>query len=303
MSTTAAPTTTPALPLTPGLRRVLTGVVLVAVVLGVASGANSLVQVMARHTSTLPVRTYTDVRSVRIEADAGDVTVRQGPAGSSVRVRERVTRGIGEPRRQQIVTDAGQLRLVDDCQWWNQSCAVSYDVTVPRGTTVGTLSSSSGDVRVTGVRTDQRVRLATDSGSIRTDGLRAPSVSADADSGDVDLARVVAPTVTARSDSGDVRLRDVRSRTIEASTDSGELLGYVPVPPRLLSLRSDSGGAQAYVPVGAYRIDARTDSGSVSNDEAVRNDPRAERRIVMRSDSGDVDYQANRRDNGYPPVR
>ena len=111
-----------------------------------------------------------------------------------------------------------------------------------------TAGSSNGDV--TGTRLGGEAQLTTDNGSVEGVDLTSDDVVGSSSNGDVELEMARAP------------------RSVRAESDNGDVVVIVPRGSEL------------------YAVDATTDNGDAAT--PIRTDPSARRRIVARSDNGDV---------------
>ncbi len=238
----------------------------VGAVLGIVTvlyGAVLLLDLLARseRTTTRPLGT---VRALVVDVGSGEVLVRatDGPARL---VAEEVDGLLGGPGLTVARRADGAVAVRSDCPWLSPaSCGVTASVEVPRGAAV-TVRIGSGDVRVRGV---------------------GGGVSARTGSGDVELERVAGGRAVVRTGSGSVRASGLAVRRASADTGSGDVdLGFA-APPASVLAETGSGDVTLAVPDVPFRIDASTGSGDQDLD--VRQDPRAARRLVLRTGSGDV---------------
>ncbi|QYC42373.1 hypothetical protein Nocox_23850 [Nonomuraea coxensis DSM 45129] len=191
-----------------------------------------------------------DVTGLRVEVDSGTVEL-VGADRRGVRVTERLTWRKHKPETSHEVR-GGTLDLVHGCPATfglgaiGGECEVSYRVEVPKGVRAE-VGSDSGDLTLSGLSGE--VRVSSDSGTIRAEGLAGGRVTATSDSGDVTLAFTAQPDqVTTENDSGRTVVR---------------------------------------VPAGPYRVEAETDSGDKRITAAA--DASARRSIKVSSDSGDLE--------------
>jgi hypothetical protein len=178
---------------------------------------------------------------------------------------------------------SGKLLTLDGTACDSYACAVSFAVTVPRGTSV-TLSTAGGDVIVSGTadtRVDSgggnvyaaglrgRLSVSTGSGSLVVNGLDGP-LSVDASGGSVDANALATPTATVITGGGDA------------------WLGFA-VAPGAVMTSTDGGGALIAVPAGPYALTA--DSGGGPQAIAVATDPAARRAISVASGGGSLQVE------------
>ncbi|MFG2818785.1 DUF4097 family beta strand repeat-containing protein [Kitasatospora sp. NPDC048365] len=180
------------------------------------------------------------VRVLVVEGSTGDIEVVGG--GDAVSVTERQEYRGAAPQTRHRVED-GTLTLSYSCG----DCSVDYRVRVPEGTVVR-LSSSTGDVRVSGLA--GAVDAQTGTGSVEASGLGPASVRLESGTGDVVASFRAAPReVTASSSTGDVRVVVPGGQPYAVDADSGA--GDVRVD------LARSAGAER-------RISARTGAGDVT---------------------------------------
>jgi hypothetical protein len=157
--------------------------------------------------------------------------------------------------------------------------SISYEVAVPVNTVVQA-HSGSGDVEVTGVRSDVqahsgsgeirlrdlggRVNVQTGSGNIQAQNVTAP-FSGQTGSGDIEASLTGAGDVDVHTGSGTIRVKGIRGG-VQAHTGSGDVEadGDVTGPWRL---HSGSGTVRmALGPSGGFNLDVHTSSGSIHSD-------------------------------------
>jgi Putative adhesin len=208
--------------------------------------------------------TRTTARRLVISIDAGDLTLRPGPAG---RVTEQRT--LTWKTKPPVVTESvahGTLTITARCPAGQAgACAAGLTLTVPPGVTVSA-RVTSGDVSATGLR--GAVRLAAVHGSLRLSRLSGPLQLNTAGGGIVGEA-LTATRVSARAAAGDIAL------------------AFTAVP-AAVSAASDAGDVSIDVPrlAGGYRVRAATLAGDRA--VSVGTDPRSPDAIVATSDAGDV---------------
>jgi hypothetical protein len=200
---------------------------------------------------------------IRYDPKAG--VIQQGPNGDGLPAMAAVS---------------GKLLTLDGTACDSYACAVSFAVTVPRGTTIA-LSTTGGDVIVSGTA-DTRVdsgggnvyaaglrgplRVSTGGGSLMVNGLDGP-LSADTAGGSVDANALATPAATVITGGGDA------------------WLGFA-VAPGAVMTSTDGGGALIAVPAGPYALTA--DSGGGPQAITVATDPAARRAISVASGGGSL---------------
>lgn len=126
-----------------------------------------------------------DVLAVRVELDAGNVTVNAG--GSSIHV-GRTLRGAASLATTQRVVD-GILRIEARCETL-LPCSADIALTVPLGIAVD-VRTGEGDVRVVGLDSDVSIEVG--DGNVVGEGLLGATVRVQAGWGDARLAFTVRP--------------------------------------------------------------------------------------------------------------
>jgi len=201
---------------------------------------------------------------VEVSSDAGDVRV-FGDAESTVRVTIRLREGlVGVDREARV--EGRRLVLRSDCpDLLATFCDARYEVHVPPDVEV-VARSEQGDASVSGV--DGGAVVESTNGDVGGDRL----------GGDVRLS----------TRNGDVQGTALDAATLQADSRNGDVDVDLAQPPSRLTAGSNNGNVVVRLPNGSemYAVDATTDNGELST--AVRTDPEGRRRIVARSDNGDV---------------
>jgi len=179
---------------------------------------------------------------IRIDTE-GDIRIAVG-TDTDVQVVERLRYGTKRPQVEETAGPDG-LTLRGSCPWYNSNCSVDVAVTVPANLIVDA-HSSAGDISVSGVT--GQLTLNSSAGNVRATGIRSDQVRAESSAGDVELSFDEAPSdVYARSSAGDVTVRlppEAGGYRVDASTSAGERDVDVPVDPaspRRISARSSAG--------------------------------------------------------------
>ncbi|WP_405105409.1 DUF4097 domain-containing protein [Micromonospora sp. NBC_01405] len=218
------------------------------------------------------------VARVVVRQGSGDVTVRgTGPTGE-VRVK-RVLRYHGAQPDTRHEVHGDELVLDTDC---GRRCSVSYDVTVPPGTTVRG-EGGSGDINLSKVGA---VELRLGSGNMYIDGAAGP-VRAETGSGNVEVDDVPGAAIL-RAGSGNITGRGL-SGQVDAETGSGDVDVELSAPASARA-HADSGNVDLVVPAGRYRV--RSSVGSGDTDLGVPDDPAAPLLIDVAAGSGNVTVSA-----------
>lgn len=172
------------------------------------------------------------VTEVSVQLSNGNITIAAGPAGQVA-----VTRLLRWTSARPVIDehwDQGELDISQDCPTglFEQTCSVSYQITVPPGVPLN-LTTSSGNVTTTGIRSTN-VQASTGSGDIWLDFATAPTqVNAQTSSGDVTVKvpRGASYVVVANADNGlpDLGVPDAPGspRSITAQSSNGDVtIGY-----------------------------------------------------------------------------
>lgn len=249
----------------PRVRRAWLVVGSVAVVALMAFGTVEVVGLLAREESTVREDVAAaGIDAVEVSSDDGDVRV-IGDAETSIRVVIRLREGWRRVERE-VRVDRGRLILSASCPSFSGPfCNADFEVHVPPGVTV-VATSRNGDAVVSDV--DGGATLTSENGHVEATRLGG-SVRLTTDNGDVIGSDLTASATTAVSSNGDVSVSFERS-------------------PRTALAQSDNGDVEVIVPRGdeMYAVDATTDNGEART--PIRTDPDGSRRVVARSDNGDV---------------
>ena len=200
------------------------------------------------------------VRTLVVSVRAGDVHVTGG--GGRVAVTEHITYRHAVPATSHRVR-AGTLTLASNCPTL-ETCAVGYDIRVPRGLTV---------------------RISAAAGSIRLDGL-AGRVTAHTNAGGVDLREVSGP-VAVSSHAGSVTARGLASPTATLRSSAGSIDATFTAVPAAVTATTTVGSVTVRVPGSAsYAVHASTSVGSTSI--RVPRDPRSAHTITASTRTGSL---------------
>ena len=222
------------------------GVVITVTVL--ASGSFSLWYLTAFKPSVnsqIQTVSYTgQPRSIAIQLDSGDITLRPGPAGQI-----RVTRAMGWTGAKPVVDehwDGQKLRIQQHCpqQVFTRVCRVFYRISVPPGVTIDA-TTDSGTITATGLA--GVLNLTSLAGDVDVSGARSPEVLASTDAGDIVIGFDAAPDfVKALTYQGDVTVKvpPGASYNVQPVADAGSVRVSVTTDQsarRFISATSDSG--------------------------------------------------------------
>jgi hypothetical protein len=204
------------------------------------------------------------VQRVEVRVDVGWIVVR-GHEGSTISGTRHLSSGFSAPQVDESV-QGDTLRISAECRdpaFW--ACAVSYELSVPRGVAVD-VHSRSGHVSVEGL--DGRVVAGSDAGPVLAHDLGG-EVDLRSSAGPIDGFELHASRLSARSSAGGVNLSFVE-------------------PPGSLTARSSAGTVNIGVPRrGApYRVEASSSTGGAFVD--VDTDPASDRVISATTSAGMV---------------
>ena len=248
-------------PLTPGRRAALSiGVPLLLVSIA-WNGAT--VAALAGRTTTSTTRDYAGTgQAFAVDAGHADVTVGPSPDGG-VHLTTTMRFSFQPPTVSQT-RDINGVHLSSDCPWYEETCSISYALTVP--------PSYAVDVR-------------TSDGNVSATGLTGP-VTLTTGAGDVTVSHVTGE-VTLAASAGDIAGRELEGGgRVTARTAAGDVNLEFRAPPLSVTATSAAGNVTVRVPPADYRMQATTTAGNVR--VTVPNSPGADRTITAVSTAGDV---------------
>lgn len=252
----------------------------------VAIGALALLDEVSQDKRTT-TRSLGEVRSIDLVADEGDVEIRTAP-GREATLRVVEEHGLfGGPDVN--VSDAnGRVRLDSDCfaLVFGNSCSVKWILSVPRGTPIRT-ETGSGDVALYDV--EGAVGIDTGSGDVEVRGASATTMRLDTSSGDISGSGVRARELVARTGSGDIELPGLAVPRVALDTGSGDIEVRAASALDELIAETGSGDVVIAAPGGPYAVS--TETGSGDEDISIATDPAAERRMSLKTGSGDVEVR------------
>jgi DUF4097 and DUF4098 domain-containing protein YvlB len=202
-----------------------------------------------------------NVDRIELAVSAADVEI-TGSDVDRIQVHERIRHWFGAPD-QTFHVDGDTLTLDDEgCGW---GCDVEYAIQVPTGTTVSG-TAASGSVELENVAgADVRVQ----SGTIAVERISGDLVLRTS-SGDIEGEQLAGRSVDVRASSGDIELELTDPRTVHAEASSGDV--------------------QLTVPDFPYQLTTSASSGDVETGD-IRQDAGAERRLDVRTSSGDIELE------------
>jgi hypothetical protein len=204
--------------------------------------------------------TYTvtdEVTAVRLELDAGSVTLRGADTPAEIHVERRVDYAGDYPEDDTHRVEDGVLVLAG-C---GRHCAASYTLDLPAGLPVtGETSHGSIDLTATG------------------------TVDVRSSNGSITLTDVAAPVV-ARTSNGRISGTGLRGDGVDVETSNGSIEIALGTPQDVRAV-TDNGSVRVTVPDGSYRVRAETDNGGT--DVSVPHDPDGEFEIDAESSNGRV---------------
>jgi hypothetical protein len=202
----------------------------------VGLGSLTVVSQFFRRTSTETTTTTVteQVHQVVARTDIGDVSVHEGDPGQPLVIRRILTWSFNRPTAE-VAQHGSRVEIVGRCPTIGFSfghCAVNFDVTLPRGTSV-VLTSQTGDVTASGI--GGTLEATTDTGNVDLRDLRSERVTATSSTGDVAVTLLTAPrSVRTGTSTGDVRVRvpaDGTAYQVTANTSVGDRTVHVPTDP------------------------------------------------------------------------
>jgi len=244
-------------------RRPLTAVTALALAAGITATAlaacSSSVRSLHQPTNNYSVRGH--VQTVVVTNDVGDVQV-SGVSTGTVSVVEHMTfRDLAPVTRHQV--SGGTLHLTGICPA-AEICSVSYDITVPRATSV---------------RVTDRV------GSIRVDSLSG-QLTAHTQAGKIDLD-AVSGAVEASTDAGTISGQALTAPRATLQVSAGAIDAAFAAPPAAITATTSVGAVTLRVPGNvSYRVDASATVGAV--EVSVTRSAGASREITASTRTGAI---------------
>src|SRR5581483_5546637 len=228
--------------------------------------------------------------NLQVLTRSGDITVRNGPAGTvkisgKIHVEDSWFSGrrqddVNEVEKTPPIHQEGNNIHVDYLNY--HGISVDYEITVPADTTLHA-QSGSGDQRIEGLTgavdlesgsgdmmlrdLSREVRLRTGSGNVEAHNISAP-FTAEAGSGDIRLDEKDAGDVHVHTGSGNIEIRGVNGG-LRAESGSGDV-EVSGINKGEWTVRTSSGDVDLQLPSdAAFDLDATAGSGSVVVDRPV----------------------------------
>lgn len=201
------------------------------------------------------------LRTLVVNAHVGSVHV-TGSGSGQVQVTERISfRGTAPSTTHRV--SAGTVTLDSRCPAL-ETCAVSYDITVPRAMTV---------------------RVTSNVGEIRLRSLSG-QVTAHTNAGNIDLGSVSGP-VEATGHAGSIRGQDLSSPRATLHSSAGTIDVTFSAAPATVTATSDIGSVTLRVP-GSVPYNVTTSVGVGSTDVGVSRSPASPHAITASTRTGSV---------------
>ncbi|MEV7026365.1 DUF4097 family beta strand repeat-containing protein [Kitasatospora sp. NPDC093558] len=197
------------------------------------------------------------ITAVRLDTDAGNVTVEGKPGATQVSVHRSVEYAHDRPGGTTRVEN-GTL-VLGGC---GDDCSVSYTVEAPAGLPISG-GASAGDVRLSRVG---EVSVHTSAGGITLDDVGGP-VDAHTSSGTIVGTALRGDRIEARTSNGDIRLTPGTAQDVTAKTSNGAITVTLPAAGYHVSTATSHGNIRVGVaddPTGRYRLDLTTSNGDIT---------------------------------------
>jgi hypothetical protein len=198
------------------------------------------------------------VSSVRIDNQAGSVTVRGDSGDKKVSVHRTVRYRGDKPGGKSYELTDGKLTL-HGC---GSECAVSYTVSVPEGMPVNG-ANTAGSVHLSDVGA---VDVTTSSGAVQLERVHG-EIHVESSDGAVTGSALAAPRIDARTSNGMINLADTVQPDVTAKTNNGAITLTVPNKRYQVSTTTSIGARRIGVtsdPNADHRLDLRTSNGAVT---------------------------------------
>ncbi|MFJ4593500.1 MULTISPECIES: DUF4097 family beta strand repeat-containing protein [unclassified Kitasatospora] len=202
--------------------------------------------------------TVTDkITGIRLDSDAGEVTVRGKAGATQAAVHRNITYRSGKPGASTRVD--GGLLVLGGC---GRNCSVDYTVELPPGLPI-TGGTSAGGIKLTQVGD---VSVHTSSGDITLDDVAGP-VDVRTNNGEIKGTSLKGDRVSAKTDNGGIKLTPGKAQNITAKTSNGEINVTMPTASYHVTASTDLGEKHIGVqndPNGQYKLDLGTNIGEIT---------------------------------------
>lgn len=209
-----------------------------------------------------------DLRTLKLTAGAGDLTIEGDPAATSVEI---VAAVHGEHTTIVHSRVGDTLELSEHCSSWER-CGVDWHVVVPAAM-LAELDTGFGDIRIRGL----------------TGTLVATSGA-----GDIELTTLASPEISVETGAGDITGHDLRCPRFTGETGTGDLDLRMTIRPRSVWVSSGAGNLALTVPAGHYDLDLETGVGDLELAD-IRRDDAADASLRLHTGVGDIDIAGARR--------
>lgn len=209
-----------------------------------------------------------DLRTLKISAGAGDLTIEGDPAATSVKI---VAAIHGEHTTVEHTRVGDTLELSEQCSSWER-CGIDWHVVVPAAM-FAELDTGAGDIHITGLTGD---------------------IVATTGAGDLELRDLASAKLSVETGAGDITGDNLRCPQFKGETGTGDLDLRVAIRPRSVWFSSGAGDVAVAVPAGHYDLDLETGVGDIELAD-IRRDADADASLRLHTGVGDIDIAGPRR--------
>jgi hypothetical protein len=239
-------------------------------------GLGALVSVNAMARQTVQEEHTYGFRGSNLSVDltVGEVQIVPGAKDDEISVRRRLTYGLRRPFvEERIDGDTFRVRDGNCAVPVGTACHVRWLIQVPRGLPVE-VTTRSGAITVSGL--SGLVKLTSHSGEVRARTLSGTAIQL-------------------LSYNGKVTGTDIRSGLVVATSTTTPISLTFSTPPKRVWAKSQTGSVGVILPPGTepYKIDAQGGPTAIGTISDVKDDPKANRSITVKSDKGDVSVRQN----------
>lgn len=232
---------------------------------------------------SFPVNESVPVHSgkLALSFSGGDLTVRQGGAGTTASLAGKVVYSLFKPH---FSTTDGGTRVNVDCRIPTGDCGLNATLNVPPRTAVS-LSSGGGDMSVSGINTD--LTLYSYGGDMNVSGGGGQDTLY---TGGGDLtAENLSGVLHFYSAGGDINSSTLSSSNVTAYSGGGDVNLVLTKVPQNLSIASAGGDINVILPPGdtGYDLSTNTGGGDLSQAGITINDS-SSNKITLDSGGGDI---------------